>query len=427
MSSPNGIWLPQQRLRLPWLVALAAGLLGLAWAGAGWRPARAQSGITILETPPPEYEFGQQITFEMSAHSAEPIVNALLYWESPGWPPTVWPQAQFQPGTHFSATAQFDLARYPLPAFAPISFWWVVEDATGTTQTSAVRVFQYEDNRYDWQQLNSGALTVHWYEGGADFGEAALDVATHALPRINRDIRAPLPARVDLYIYAHREDEQAALQRIGRAWADGHADPELGVIIVAVAPDLRFEFGLQREIPHEMTHVLVYHVTEDQYERVPVWLNEGLAVMNQGQRDTQFPALLAAARDAQAFRDLAQLCGTLPAESEAARLAYAQSESVVRYLRARFGSEGIYNLLQAYGAGADCDLGVRSALGLGLAEVQAAWLRDVIYAGASTAAPGAMAPWLVVAGLVLLALVVVLLVVLGASRATRQPQRGGVL
>jgi hypothetical protein len=279
--------------------------------------------------------------------------------------------------------------------------------------------FQYHDNRYRWQQVSGGTLTVHWYEGGADFGRADLDVATHALPRINRDIRAPLPERVDLYIYAQPEHEQAALQRIGRAWADGHADPELGVIIVAVAPDLRYEFGLQREIPHEMTHVLIYRAIGDDYERVPVWLNEGLAVMNQGQRDTQFPALLAAARDAQAFADLAQLCGTLPAEGEAARLAYAQSESVVRYLRGRFGSEGVYNLLQAYGAGAACDEGLRNSLGLGLAEVQADWLREVIYAGASTAAPGSAAPWVVLAGLVLLAPLAVLLVVVLAGRPQR--------
>jgi hypothetical protein len=395
---------------------LAAGLLGLAWAGAGWQPAQAQSGITILETPPPEYEFGQQITFQITARGTEPIVSALLYWESPGWPATVWTQAQVMPGIDFYATAQFDLARYPLPAFAPITYWWVIEDAAGAMQTSTPGLFQYEDNRYGWQQLSDGVITVHWYEGGADFGQAALDVAAHALPRINRDIRAPLPERVDVYIYAQAEHEQAALQRIGRAWADGHADPEIGVIIVAVPPDLRYDFGLQRKIPHEMAHVLIYRVTGDFYEGVPEWLNEGLAVMNQGQRDTQFPALLAAARDAQAFPDLAQLCGTLPADGQAARLAYAQSESVVRYLRGRFGSEGIYHLLQAYGAGAGCDEGLRDSLGLGLAEVQAAWLRDIMYADAGAATPGSVAPWLVVAGLVLLALLAVLFVVLLASQ-----------
>jgi hypothetical protein len=396
--------------------AVAALVVGLAGAAAVWQPSRAQEGITVLEAPPPEYDFGQRIAFRLLARSTDPINRVELYWRSPGAAATLWGDVRFEPGTQIEAAAEFDLAQFPLPPFVPIDYWWVLEDAAGRSLTSEIGTFHYEDNRFDWQRLSGGALTVHWYAGDQSFGQAALNVATNVLPRIDRDIRAPLPEHVDVYIYAQGSDIRAALQRVGRSWADGHADPRLGVILVVVAADLRSDFSLQREIPHEMTHVLIYRAVGDNYASVPVWLNEGLAVMNQGQRDTQYPALLAAARDSRALLDLSSLCGTLPAQSEAAGLAYAQSESVVRYLRERFGSEGLHRLLLAYGTGASCDAGLQASLGLGLAELQADWLREVIYAGDNPGSGARATSWLLVAGLVVLAPIAILLIVLLGGR-----------
>jgi hypothetical protein len=272
---------------------------------------------------------------------------------------------------------------------------------TGQQATSEPATFYYEDNRFEWQRLGSGAIKVHWYAGEADFGQAALEVAAGAVARINRDIRAPLPPHLDIYIYATSDDVRAALQRLGRSWVNGHADPALGVIIVVIPDDLRAEAARQREIPHEMTHVLVYKATGDNYVKVPVWLDEGLAVMNQGERDSSYAAVLAAARDARTFLPLESLCGSFPAESQAALLAYAQSESVVRYLRARYGSEGVYKLLLAYSRGQGCAEGLQSSLGVSLAELEANWLREAVYAGSPAAGWAGLAPWLVLTALVL--------------------------
>jgi len=157
-----------------------------------------------------------------------------------------------------------------------------------------------------------------------------------------------------------------------------------------------------RRAPHERTHWLTYKATGDQFAGVPLWLNEGLAIMNQGARDSTYAALLAAARDARAFLPLASLCGTFPTESTGALLAYAQSESVVRYLRTSFGSEGVYHLLLAYAQGATCETGVQNGLDRSLPELEAEWLREAIYTGQAPSGWPALAPWLVLTGLVLL-------------------------
>ncbi len=403
------------------LVRLTGGLLLLAGLATPALRAGAQAGIVILSVAPPTYEFGQTITFEMEAQSGVTIGSLALFIQAPDGSELQWTDVAFVRGTSVTATATIDLAQQTLVPFAELTYWWAAEDVSHQRATSAPTTFYYEDNRFDWQRVGSGNLKVHWYSGTETFGQSALEVAAGALARINQDIRAPLPPHLDIYIYAAAADAQAALQRVGRSWANGHADPELGVIVVVVPDDLRTAVTLQREIPHEMTHVLIYKATGDQFPTVPLWLNEGLAVMNQGERDSTYPALLAAARDARAFLPLASLCGTFPTESRGALLAYAQSESVVRYLRTRFGSEGMYQLLRAYARGATCEAGLENSVGLSLLELEADWLREAIYTEAAPSDLPALAPWLVLTGLVLLA-PLSLFVVTFTARRPRPPK-----
>jgi hypothetical protein len=389
------------RIRLLARCLSAVLVLGLA---AGLRPglAHAQDGvIEVIDAPLPEYSFGQSITFRLSAESQAPISDIKLFLDTGGPAPASWPEVAFTRANHVDAVASFDLAINPLPPFAPIRFWWQISNTAGISLTTAPETFNYEDDRFDWRTASVGSVTAHWYVGDEDFGAAAASTAANALPLISRDVRGELPRTIDLYIYGSDADARAALQRVGRAWIDGHADPKLGVVIVAVSPDLRATYNLQREIPHELTHLLIYKATGENYPKVPYWLNEGLAVAHQTQRDSDFPGILAAARDARQFLPLDSLCG--PFQAETARLAYAESESVVRYIDAQFGAEGTNRLLVAYAGGASCAAGVQNSLGLSMAELEARWLNDLAPLDNPGQRWASWAPWLLLTALVLLA------------------------
>jgi hypothetical protein len=392
-------------------------VVGLALAPAALAQ---QAGIQIIDAPPPEYDFGQSITFRLSAESSAPISAIKLFLDTGGPAPATWPKVEFTRGTHVDAVAAFDLAINPLPPFAPVRYWWQLDDSAGNSLTTPPASFAYEDDRFAWRTAADGSVTVHWYVGDEAFGPAAAAIADSALPLISRDVRGELPQTVDIYIYGNLADEKAALQRVGRSFTDGHADPRLGVVIVAVAPDLRAEYNLQREIPHEMTHLLIYKSTGDNYQKVPYWLNEGLAVAHQGQRDSDFPAILAAARDARQYLPLERLCG--PFEAATARLAYAESESVVRDIAGHFGAEGINRLLVAYAAGSGCEDGVQASLGLSLAELQTRWLNEIAPQDEPAQRWAAWAPWLIVAGLVFLG--PLLFMVAAFWRGRRPPEKG---
>ncbi len=405
---------------------LACALLGAGLAARVPQTAAAQGGIHVVEAPAPAYEFGRAITFQLTAQSPASINTATLFVNTGGLTPAIWHSAPFQPASRIEAVVSFDLALNPLLPFSEVSYWWQISDSTGQKLNTPPAAFTYEDNRFAWRTLTSGSVTVHWYQGNPTFGQTAVSIATNALPAITQDVRAPLPEHVNVYVYASDGDVQSALGRVGVAYANGHADPKLGVVIISVAPDLRDSYNLQIQLPHEMTHVLVYRAAAGNYGRVPNWFNEGLAVMHQGQRDSSFPALLAAARDARQYLSLNSLCA--PFNPANVSLAYAESESVVRFIRDRYGAEGINRLLTTYSGGADCDAGVQIGLGLSLEKLQADWQQSLTPAANTLPERAqALAPWLLLAGLVLLAPFTLLLAAFRGRPPRERPERDQVI
>jgi len=380
-------------------VPLAA--LGLALALGLTSPARAQTSLIITAAPRPEFRFAESAVFQVSAISTAVINSATLYYRAAGDDRASAASVAVGAGTNITAEYKLDLTTHGLPPFAPVQYWWEVRDTAGGRAATEPQTFVYEDNRFAWQALEQDGVTVHWYEGDSVFGQIAVDTAGAALGQASRMLGTPAPRGVNIYVYASAADVRETLAASGRAWAGGHADPALGVVVVAVAPDLAAGINLGRAIPHEVMHLIVYAAAGSNYARVPAWLNEGLAVFNQHSPDPGLADALEAARQSQKLLSLSELCAPFPADPAQAQTAYAESESVVRYLRDRFGEAALPQLLSAYAGGADCATGVQQALGLPLAELERRWLAEAVKINPAPFQDRTLAPWLLLAAFVL--------------------------
>ena len=366
-----------KHLSMPLLTAsLVMGiLLASSTCGGLYRTAMAAEGITVLESRA-SHSFAQQVTFTLRATSEAEIIRVYLFFHATGEEQTESVLVAVEPDREISVNYVHELRPSPLPPFATVTFWWQVEDAAGDSLITDLQQFQYTDNRFHWEQLSANGLTVHWIEGHGDpaFGQAALDIARASVEEINVELRALLPESTDVYVYDAQHNLDAALVLTGREWVSGQAHPELGVAIVAIPDEAGYTSRMNRDIPHEITHLLVYQaVTPASYRYVPEWLDEGLATANERLPTQEYAMAIEEARAQGQLLSLEDLCVPFSPDSRTALLAYAQSGSVVQFIRERYGSQGIRALLAAYADGASCTGGVQEALDVSLSGLETAW------------------------------------------------------
>jgi len=338
-------------------------------------------GITVTGVGV-EYFFAQRMTFRVSARSDADIRSATVVFRA-GSGPERRGAATFAPGKTIEASHVQPLTGSVLPPFSAVTFWWELSDAAGRKLTTPPQAIEYLDNRFTWQEAAESNVRVRYYAGDAAYARAALSGARAALARVNQELQAPVPPRVEIYLYATLDDLQSALMLTGRDWQGGQARPDLGVVLLAIPPGQEAPAQMKRDIPHELTHLLVFQATGAGYARVPRWLDEGLASANEELAQPAYQlAIEAALREGRLFT-LESLCAPFPADAAEAQLAYAQSQSVVQFIRNRH-PDGIRKLLGAYTGGATCSGGVEQALGYTLGALDLTWRASL----------GPQGPWL---------------------------------
>jgi len=395
------------RARLP-SIALVA-LLALVLT-AGSARAQTESGNTVtvdINTAP--FVFAQSAEFTLVAHSERPIVLAQLVVSRTGEPTLIAP-ITLSPTRELNISYTLNLQTFTPRPFSRVFYKWQFTDTSGDVTSIVPADFFYEDNRFTWQGLGLDAanglpgLQVRWAAGDREQGAAALEAALAAIPEIERVIGVHLDTPgaqpIRIYLYPRAEDLQSALRLSRTEWVGGHADPQLGTILLAVSPD---EFGtasLAGRVPHEIAHLAIYSRVRDGYTSVPAWLSEGLATLLEPIHDAALQEALEKAQRDGALAPLATLCGPFSADRDDATLAYAQSESAVRYLVDRYGVPRVQALLDAYArrygvTSTACAAAVQEVLFVPFTQLESDWRADLGHRSPGSQAAQTALPWVV--------------------------------
>jgi len=355
--------------RFGFIVVMVALLLGSP------QQARAQSGIDVSDVGVFD-EFGQYVTFEARIQSPTPITSVALVFNDNfdesvrRFPANV--------GNDGVVTYRYDVTQNVLRPFVTISFWFEVTLQNGQTLRSENYRVQYMDDRFTWQQQIDGNLRVHWYEGDAAFGDALLDVSRRGLNAVNAIIPTSSNMPLNVYVYASTSDLQSALFLGGESWQGGHANPKLGVVMLAITPGPGQSIDMETLIPHELAHVMLYRSVGNGYNSLPVWLSEGIASLAELYPNPDYDQALTTASQNGSLLPISDFCDTFPLDASRAYLAYAESQSFVRFLRDSYGTPALFSLTSAYADGLSCDQGVVRSLGTSLVSLDTRWRETVL-------------------------------------------------
>ena len=377
------------KIRLYTIVAL---LLGLGILLGGTDPVQAQSDV-VVDHVRVGHDFGEQIRFRAQVQSSNPIKKVSVLFRDLREKNTRV-EAMTQDGDDFLYV--YDATQNLLPPFAELTILFQVELENGESFTSKRYSYTYSDNRFTWQTRDEGNLRVHWSQGDESFGQAALDATRNGLTKIQEFFPADISQPLDIYIYASPTDLQNALFKGGESWVAGHADPALGIVFVSIAPGTQEQVYMHQQIPHELAHVLLYRYVGDGYERLPTWLQEGIASLAELYPNADYRLALDRARDQHTLIPIAQLCTPFSRDASQAFLSYAESASFTRYLLDTYGTSQLDALIRTYADGVACEAGTQQVYGQSLVYLDARWQEAVLGANLLGVALRATAPYLII-------------------------------
>jgi hypothetical protein len=357
--------------RLALLLAVAIILSGL-WPVIG----RAQQGVDV-RSQEARNDFPNGIVFRLDFGSEQPVQEVRFrYAIAPDGS-----QAYGVPECTGTTSVQctFDLkstaSNFLIPG-VEITYFWEITDGSGRTVETDPGRRMYEDDRFQWNSVSEGVLTVWFYSGSEGDARDLLSVGQDTLSRMGSLLGTQVDFPVKVFLYKNASDMQPVL-------LSGQLSPQAGVItlgevVVSDTAVVARDISAPDILRHELSHIVMHSAVKGPFRNLPAWLEEGVAVYGQSQPLAEMTGALEAAIQSNRPFTVRALSSASVAESGGnVSLFYGQSYSIVRFLIDEYGEAKFRDLLAAFRDGNPTDDALTQVYGFDQDGLENAWRQSV--------------------------------------------------
>jgi len=352
---------------------IAALAMVLCLLTVGLSPVAAQTEIDIPGTLA-TVSFPYSIDFNLAIESSVKITDVRLHYtvEREDFAKvTSEVIIDIAPGTRVSAGWTLDMEKTGgMPSGTVIDYWWTIADAAGNSYKTTKQQVSFDDDRYNWQNLTEGNISLYWYYGSKSFAQELMTAAQEALVKLAEDTGAALEKPIRVYIYASSSDLQGAMI-YAQEWTGGVAYTREGAIAIGISPS-SLAWG-KRAIVHELAHLVTEQMTANPYNSIPTWLNEGISMYAEGEMEAGYRDFLEQAVAQGSLISVRSLSSPFSAYADKSYLSYAESYSIVEFLIDSYGQEKMYELLSAFKQGSSYDGALLGVYGFDMDGLNALW------------------------------------------------------
>ena len=262
-------------------------------------------------------------------------------------------------------------ARYIAPGTI-ITYSFEVTDVDGNRLDTEESEYIYHDDRYEWDEITNGIVTVS-YHGPVSFrAKELLDATVQTLENMGPLLGAGVDAPIRITMYNNWPEMRPALPPDSvttrrQLITEGQAHSPEGVLLVlGGAP------RASGVASHEVTHILVHRAGEGSLGRVPSWLNEGLAEFGNIQPGESYDRALAQAVRTNNLLPITGMNGQ-PGTPEDVIIFYGQARSIVRFMVEEYGAEKMRELMATIKSGKNYRNAIPEVYGVTPLELENQW------------------------------------------------------
>lgn len=345
---------------------------------ANYAAGEQTNDVISIQTSTAAVDFPSKLTFNLWVNDDVNITDIRLrYTVDRDYFASVFSEAfvEFSSSTSVQTSWVMDMQKTGgLPPGATMNFWWVVKDASGRRFESTPQKVEFADNRFKWRNIKQNNINLYWYNGNDAFANQLMTTAQQSLERLESNSGAKLVKPIRIYIYANSQDLQGSMI-FPAEWTGGVAFTEYAIIAIGIAPS-NLAWG-ENAIAHELTHLAVHQMTFNPYNELPTWLDEGLAVYNEGQPDTGMASALSKAISSNTLVSVRSLTSPFSAYTDAASLSYGESYSVVNFLITNYGQQKMLILLNTFQQGSNYDDAFKKVYGFDMDQLYVSWKQKI--------------------------------------------------
>jgi hypothetical protein len=336
-------------------------------------PVQAQGELRVIDSSA-QALFPAAINFNLSAGSNVDITDIRLHYRvlrRSFADVTSESCLQFEPSKTVTVTWTWDMRRTGgLPPGVSIQYWWTVKDASSNQVETTPVAIRFDDERFPWQSLTHGMVTLRWYEGEQSFADEVMLTIEDALNWLEADTGVSLVEPIEIYLYADSQDLQGSMI-FPEEWTGGVAYPTYDRIAIGINPgNLGWGKGA---LAHELTHLVIHQITLNPYGGMPTWLDEGLATRSEGILRYDYAIALNQAIANDSLISVQSISSPFSAISDLAILSYAESYTVVDYLITTYGKDKMFELLETFSEGASYDGALLAVYGFDISGLDRRW------------------------------------------------------
>jgi hypothetical protein len=329
------------------------------------RPAYAQTGIEIIENSA-TLDFPNDITFNLEFKSPSPIKQVNLLYGAEGKSCNGGLARQkvdfTAAGDTITAEWVWDFHKTDsLPVGVKVDWQWEIVYSNGVTTLIDPKTITIGDDSQNWKSVSGDGITVMWFDGSQSFGNKLLNIATDSIKRLSEGAGIEPPPDILIVVYPDAEMLKEAILFTSE-WVGGMAFPNYGISMMGIAPGE--DDWAAEVIPHELAHLVTdTAVFNCLGTYMPTWLSEGLSMYLEGEPSPGDIASVEAALKKDSLFTLRSLAQGFAVSGDKARLAYAFSGEVVRYMINTYGAEKMSALLAAIQQGNTIDQALNKVYG----------------------------------------------------------------